>query len=954
MHPDEFEPEVHFKLNPHKHERLNTELLELKAAKVARESGSVHKPKRVFRHAGKHEAKHEAAGLHLWYKATVPQEEYTALRGHASVNSVERVLNSTEARPLVEKIETSMKRKLHKSLRSRPAKEKTAEAEAEEKGQDERILAASPPTPEPTSFVMNDPLLSTQTHYMAVNIDQAWEVTAGDPSVIVQVIDSGIDEEHPDLQMNKWSNVDDCDGDGQDSDNNGYIDDCHGYNNADNSVSLEGDGSHGTHCAGTIAADSDNQIGVSGVAGGKNGLPGASLMINTVFGKANTDGFEDALVYGADNGAHISSNSWGYTVADVFPEATEEAIDYAIDAGVLVVFAAGNDGDNGLWYPGAHDPVIAVAAADDSGTAAYFTNYGDWIDITAPGVDVYSTYLLEDGEYGYMSGTSMACPHVSGILALGMSQGTLSMDSSMIMDCLYNTATDIDAVNSEEYHNGALGAGFTEVLSFVQCVKPPTVAPTISPVPTSTPTTSEPTSTFSPTTPAPSDSPTRSPTFNPTESPTTTPDLCFVIHMYDTWGDGWNGADFTWAQSSADSDMLVLQVDTLDDGSYGTDMLCVWWQDSVCYDFTLGSGSYDSEIYWNISHPLTEESWAGGGAPYGPVTLCGSDSMPPTDSPTMSPAPTPATWSPTSSEPTSSCPETCYGETCDFWDGQAGTLDGCDYDGNDLESYFGCYCGGCMCDGNSPTDSPTVSAVPTPAIVGAFTLSMVDSYGDGWNNAYYTWYQTDGLLGTPVVGTLESGSAGEETLIIFDAAACYSFDVSSGSYDYEISWDIADKEGNSLLSCPDGGGCAPGAWEYCPDGTTDAPTPVQPTMSPSETPAQVRLEMFDTYGDGWNGAVLTWALSDGSASQTATFDTGDYASQGLTLFQASACYQVTVSSGSYDYEISWEIQAWESGTPLLSGGAPVTDPLTLCFDMPNPTAAPTPTHEPTPTPTSLP
>ena len=142
-----------------------------------------------------------------------------------------------------------------------------------------------------------------------------------------------------------------------------------------------------------------------------------------------------------------------------------------------------------------------------------------------------------------------------------------------------------------------------------------------------------------------------------------------------------------------------------------TDLLCVWWQDSVCYDFVVGSGTYDSEIYWNITHPLTEESWAGGGAPDGPVTLCGSDSMPPTDSPTMTPVPTPATWSPTSSEPTSTCPETCFGETCDFWDGQAGSVDGCDYAGGDLESYYGCFCGGCACDTPSPTAPPTLTAV---------------------------------------------------------------------------------------------------------------------------------------------------------------------------------------------------------------------------------------------------
>ena len=108
----------------------------------------------------------------------------------------------------------------------------------------------------------------------------------------------------------------------------------------------------GTHCAGTVAADSDNGVGVAGVAGGQTGIPGASLMINTVFGLTATDGFEDALVYGADNGAHISSNSWGYTVPDAFPASIQAAIDYAVEAGVVVVFAAGNDGTDDNWCVG--------------------------------------------------------------------------------------------------------------------------------------------------------------------------------------------------------------------------------------------------------------------------------------------------------------------------------------------------------------------------------------------------------------------------------------------------------------------------------------------------------------------------------------------------------------------------------------------------------------------------
>ena len=128
------------------------------------------------------------------------------------------------------------------------------------------------------------------------------------------VVDSGIDMTHPDLAHQPVANMGEICGNGLDDDNNGYVDDCRGYNFADNTGSnLQGDGSHGTHCAGIVAADSDNNIGVAGTAGGAPGRPGASLMILTTFGQARNSGFQEAIVYGADMGAAISSNSWGYT-----------------------------------------------------------------------------------------------------------------------------------------------------------------------------------------------------------------------------------------------------------------------------------------------------------------------------------------------------------------------------------------------------------------------------------------------------------------------------------------------------------------------------------------------------------------------------------------------------------------------------------------------------------------
>ena len=150
----------------------------------------------------------------------------------------------------------------------------------------------------PTSA--NDPLLDTQTHYPAINLFEAWDIERGNPNVVVQVLDSGIDMAHPDLQMNIWRNVDEICGNGLDDDGNGYVDDCHGYNHADDrGDDLLGGSWHGTHCGGTIAADTDNGIGVAGVAGGTPTSPGVQLMISVGFGDTTTGGFAEALVYGS-------------------------------------------------------------------------------------------------------------------------------------------------------------------------------------------------------------------------------------------------------------------------------------------------------------------------------------------------------------------------------------------------------------------------------------------------------------------------------------------------------------------------------------------------------------------------------------------------------------------------------------------------------------------------------
>ena len=231
-----------------------------------------------------------------------------------------------------------------------------------------------------SSWEPNDPLFSSQSHYSSIGLENAWELSKGDPSVVVQVLDTGLDLDHEDLH-NIWQNPGETD--------------CSTARTTTTMATsttatgtttptartprwhLLGDGSHGTHCAGTIAADSNNGVGVAGVAGG-DGTPGsgASLMTSVGFGATNTGGFAEALVYGADNGARISSNSWGYTSPDVCEQAVIDAIDYYNDEGGIVVFAASNDDSEACYYPGCYDGVVGVAALDDNGARASFSNYG--------------------------------------------------------------------------------------------------------------------------------------------------------------------------------------------------------------------------------------------------------------------------------------------------------------------------------------------------------------------------------------------------------------------------------------------------------------------------------------------------------------------------------------------------------------------------------------------------
>ena len=249
-----------------------------------------------------------------------------------------------------------------------------------------------------------------------VNAEQAWEITKGDKDIIVAVIDTGIDYRHTDLRKNLWVNDLEKNGtEGVDDDGNGYVDDIYGYDFANMDADpMDGHG-HGTHCSGVIGA-SHNNTGIRGVMANVRIM---GLKFLTDKGSGETVGAIKAIEYAIRNGAHITSNSWG---GGEKSEALKEAIKAAYDAGTMFVAAAGNernDNDARPTYPAAYDVegIITVGAMDGKGNRSSFSNYGKKsVHVFAPGSNILST--VTNNRYQKMSGTSMAAPHVSGVLGL--------------------------------------------------------------------------------------------------------------------------------------------------------------------------------------------------------------------------------------------------------------------------------------------------------------------------------------------------------------------------------------------------------------------------------------------------------------------------------------------------------------------------------------------------------
>lgn len=251
-----------------------------------------------------------------------------------------------------------------------------------------------------------------------INIDvlDVWDEITDASSVIVAIIDTGIDYNHEDLAENMWTNPGEIPGNGLDDDANGYIDDVHGYDFVNGDGDPIDDHYHGTHCAGTVGAIGNNGIGVVGVAWNVQIM---AVKFLSSSGSGYLSDAIDSIEYAVDNGAKILSNSWG---GGGFYTALSNMITYADNHGAIFVVAAGNSGmdiDSYPQYPASYAQanIISVASTTSSQNRSYFSNFGaNSVDIGAPGSSILSTYPGDS--YTYLSGTSMATPHVSGAAAL--------------------------------------------------------------------------------------------------------------------------------------------------------------------------------------------------------------------------------------------------------------------------------------------------------------------------------------------------------------------------------------------------------------------------------------------------------------------------------------------------------------------------------------------------------
>jgi subtilisin family serine protease len=283
-----------------------------------------------------------------------------------------------------------------------------------------------------------------------VKAPAAWENGYTGQGVVVAVIDTGVDYNHEDLRNNIWTNTKEIANNGIDDDGNGYVDDVSGWNFSGNNNNTFDDNGHGTHVSGTIAGE-NNGIGVTGVAYNAKIMP---VKVLNESGSGSYSAITNGIYYAVNNGANVINLSLGGYYSN---NNLKKAIEYASSKGVIVVMAAGNDGSSSPDYPAryAYNTGIAVGAVDINNNLANFSNRAGRQEIsyvTAPGVDIYSS--LPNNQYGSYSGTSMAAPHVAGVVALMLSANPYLTDSQ-VREILANTAGNSIKAASDSINQSA-------------------------------------------------------------------------------------------------------------------------------------------------------------------------------------------------------------------------------------------------------------------------------------------------------------------------------------------------------------------------------------------------------------------------------------------------------------------------------------------------------------------
>ncbi len=298
--------------------------------------------------------------------------------------------------------------------------------------------------------------------FQSISMDNAWGLVGNNKSTIA-IVDDGVKIDHPDLNI--WTNPKEIDSNKIDDDTNGFVDDVHGYDVADNDNNpippVSQFWTHGTHTAGIAGANTNNNLGIASVSYNTVSIIAVKCTTQPVV----LTHAEEGLDYAIKAGANIISLSWGGKDTSLY-KTLHTLLDAAHKKNIILVAAGGNDGEDSVNYPAGFDHVIAVGSTGVNDIVSKNSNYGNYIDLMAPGDTIYSTVVYSP-YYGTLSGTSMSCPMVAGLCGLMLSvKPTLTSDQIEI--CLKATADNIDNTNNIKYKN-KLGAGRINAVNAMQC-----------------------------------------------------------------------------------------------------------------------------------------------------------------------------------------------------------------------------------------------------------------------------------------------------------------------------------------------------------------------------------------------------------------------------------------------------------------------------------------------------